>query len=151
MEPPINPYEAGQIHLQTFVDRSSYIPVTPATVNALLATKFWVFLVGIVLLVLNCIYTLSIISLGLDMSGGFFVAIIIPTIFTFLQLVLSVRLIQYGVAIGRLKRLGTSEEFEQAIVLQSKFWKLLGVISLVMIVLMVASFLISIFTVRSAF
>ena len=151
MEPSINPYEAGQIHLQTFVDRSSNIPVTPATVNALLATKFWVFLVGLVLLVIDCLYILSILSLGFYMSGGFFVVIIIPMIFTLVLLVLSVRLIQYGVAIGRLDRLGTSEEFEQAIVLQSKFWKLLGVISFVMIVLILALSLISIFSVRSAF
>jgi hypothetical protein len=146
MEPPINPYEAGKIHQETFVDRSSHIPVTPSTVNALLNTRFWVYLVGIVLLVIDCLYILSLLSLGLNMRGGLFLAIIIPVIFTMLQLFLAVRLIQYGVAIGRLKNFGTSEEFEQAIVSQSKFWKLLGVISLVIIVLMIASTLIEVFT-----
>lgn len=151
MEQPFNPYEAGQADQQIYVDRSSNIPVTPATLSALMATKFWVSLVGIVLLVIICINILSMFSSGHYSGEGLFLAMIIPMIFIILQLVLALRLIQYGVAIGRLKRLGTSHEFEQAIVLQSKFWKLSGVICLLMIVLMIALWLISMFTLRSAF
>jgi len=49
MEEEFNPYATGQSH-PTYVDSSASIAVTPLALGAILKTKFWVRLIGLVMI-----------------------------------------------------------------------------------------------------
>jgi hypothetical protein len=152
MEQQVNPYEAGQAHQQAYVDSSLSIPVTPVALGALMGTKFWVSLVGVVMLIMGAINVLTMLFADDSTPfGGVLVAFIIPFIIVVIQVVLAVRLVQYGTAIGRLKSGGTSQDFELAMVAQTQFWKLLGIMCIVMISLMIVTWIVMIFAVRAVF
>lgn len=152
MEQQINPYEAGQAIQQGYVDPSSSMPVTPVALGALIGTKFWVSLVGIVLLVIVAINILTHLFMSTQvLSGSAQVALVIPFIMFVVQVVLAIRLIQYGKAIGRLKSGGTSQDFEQAMIVQTKFWKLFGIICIVMISLMLLTWIVMFMSFSAAF
>jgi hypothetical protein len=75
----------------------------------------------------------------------------LPLMMVAVNLVLAVRLIQYGQAIGRLRKGGTSHDFERAMEVQSKFWRLLGLVYAIMIVLMLLFWIGAIMMFNSAF
>ncbi len=141
MEQQVNPYEVGQVHQQAYVDSSLSIPVTPLALGALMGTKFWVSLVGVVILIMGAITVLSLLFASSQFVGGFLVELIIPLIMFVINVILAVRLVQYGQAIGRLKAGGTNYDFERAMEVQSKFWKLLGVVYIMIVVLMIVLWL----------
>jgi hypothetical protein len=152
MEQQVNPYEVGQGHQQVYVDSSLSIPVTPVALGALIGTKFWVSLVGVVMLIVVAINVLTMLFTDAETPfGGVLVAFIIPFIMVVIQVVLAVRLVKYGTAIGRLKSGGTSQDFERAMVAQTQFWRLLGIMCIVMITLMIVTWMVMIFSVRAAF
>ena len=152
MEQQVNPYEAGQAHQQEYIDHSSSIPVTPVALGALIGTKFWVSLVGVVMLLMVAINVLAMLFTGANAPvGGVLVAFIIPFIMVVVQVVLAVRLVQYGTAIGRLKSGGTSLDFERAMIVQTKFWKLFGIMCIVMIALMIVTWIVMLFSVSAVF
>jgi hypothetical protein len=141
MEQQVNPYEVGQVHQQAYVDSSLSIPVTPVALGALMGTKFWVSLVGVVMLIMGAITVLSLLFASSQFVGGFLVELIIPLIMFVINVILAVRLVHYGQAIGRLKAGGTNHDFERAMEVQSKFWKLLGVVYIMIVVLMIVLWL----------
>ncbi|MFT5633900.1 MAG: hypothetical protein ACI9SQ_001624 [Rubritalea sp.] len=141
MEQQVNPYEVGQVHQQAYVDSSLSITVTPVALGALMGTKFWVSLVGVVMLIMGAITVLSLLFASSQFVGGFLVELIMPLIMFVINVILAVRLVQYGQAIGRLKAGGTNHDFERAMEVQSKFWKLLGVVYIMIVVLMIVLWL----------
>ncbi len=152
MEQQVNPYETGQAHHQGHADHSSSVPVTPVALGALIGTKFWVSLVGVVMLIMVAVNVLAILFTG-DSGpfGGVLVDFIIPFIMVAIQVVLAVRLVQYGTAIGRLRSGATSQDFERAMLIQTKFWKLLGILCLVMIVMVIVTWVVMFFAVSASF
>jgi len=138
MEELVNPYETGQAYQQGYTDTSANLPVTPVALNALIGTKFWVSLVGFVILLIVAINTFSLLFINSQFgNGGVLGVFIFPLIMVVIQVILAVRLIQYSKAIGRLKTGGKSIDFERAMEVQSKFWRLSGIVCLVMIVMIV--------------
>lgn len=151
MEQQINPYEASQAPQQGHNDPSTNIPVNFGALGALIGTKFWVSLVGIVMLVIVAINLLVLFFANSQAPGGVFLVYILPLIMLAMQTLLAVRLVQYGKAIGRLKSGGTSDDFERAMVVQSQFWKIFGIICIVMISLMILAWVVAMMSIRSAF
>ena len=148
MEQQVNPYEAGQAHQQGYSDPSSEMPVTAAALSALIATKFWVSLVGITMLVIIGLNLISMVFLGSNMRAGvpasMMLVWVIPLIMVVIQVVLAVRLIQYGKAIGRLQGSASNQDFERAMEVHTKFWKLTGIVIIVMFALMILTMIVGI-------
>jgi hypothetical protein len=120
--------------------------VSTAMVDAMRGTKPWVLLVGITLLVFGAFSVLA--SIGILASsammgpdgeragitagmGGTYV--VLSAIYG----ALGYYLVKYSSAIGKLLSGGQSADLEQALHQQRKFWKLSGIIFLVLLVLLV--------------
>lgn len=120
--------------------------VSAAMADAMRGTKPWVLLVGITLLVVAAFSVLAgfgiMVGAGAQQSapGGaamFAGMSAFYIVFAAMYLFLGLYLVKYSSAIGRLLNGGQSGDMEQALHQQRKFWKLAGILTSVVIVLMV--------------
>lgn len=142
MEQQINPYESGQAVQQGYADPSVSLPVTPVALAALVGTKFWVMLVGGGIILMVVLQLLSFFFAGFTArnfgvgEGGFPVLIMAMVLgIVVVYLIMGVRLLQYGKAIKRLSISSDGRDLERAMEVQSKFWRLLGIVFIVTIAL----------------
>ncbi|MGJ8656843.1 MAG: DUF5362 family protein [Akkermansiaceae bacterium] len=151
MEQQINPYEAGQATQQGHSDPSAEMPVTAVALSSLISTKFWVSLVGITMLITIAINLIGMVFMGSQMPSGapagFFVAWIIPLVMIVIQVILALRLVQYGKAIGRLEGSANNQDLERAMEVHTKFWRLAGIVVIVMFGLMLLGMIIGFSTI----
>ena len=141
MEQQVNPYEAGEAQQQGYVDPSASVSVTPVALNALMGTKFWVSLIGIGMLIVVVIQLAMMIFINAN-TGGFgspAVLIGVQVLTLAIYAILAIRLLQYGKAIKRLRGSSDSVDLERAMDVQAKFWRLLGIMCILMLVLMLVS------------
>jgi hypothetical protein len=123
--------------------------ITPVMVDALRGTKPWTMLIGILLFIMSALLVLGgiggVIAMTAamsaesgGMSGGIVAAVgafylVLAAIYIFLGLYL----VKYSSAIGTFLSAGQSTDMESALQQQQKFWKLSGILSIVMIVVFV--------------
>ncbi len=121
-----SPFESQKATSHGFDEGASGIFITPAALKLLIATKFWVFLVGTVILIFGGIFLLgSVIEpeiIGVSIISSILIAVI--------MVLLGVCLLKYGSAIDRLKRYATSHDFELAMLSHSRFWVLMSVLNI---------------------
>jgi Family of unknown function (DUF5362) len=132
----------------TGVTSSAHGEITDAMLDALRGTKGWVRLIGILAFIAAAFTVVAAIAMtvGTGMMGSrrgvppagvmALVGVIYllgGVIYTFLGLYL----VKYSGAIGRLMREGRVEAMEAALQYQRKFWRLAGIMSLVMLALVV--------------
>ena len=124
--------------------------ITEEMISALRGTKGWVLLIGVLMFLAAALTSLGgiIAMFGSAMMGaagakggapaGMFVGmgavyLLMAVIYVFLGLYL----VKYSSAIGRLIASGQAADMEAALQQQRKFWRLAGVLALIMIVFMV--------------
>lgn len=154
MEQQFNPYAAGQVHQEHF-EPSAGIAVTPAALAAILKTQFWVKLVGIAMLIISVLTILGgLVNMG-GLSGMgafgevFGVMIIIYLLMGAVYILLAIRLLKYAGAIQRLSRTQESNNLASAIEMQTKFWRLAGILTIIVIALYVVLIVAAIMMVKS--
>ena len=138
MEEPFNPYAAGEAQVQQiYVNPAAGLAVTPMALASILSTRFWVKLVGIVMVVI------SVLNLARAFVGGApSILILLPLIMSVIYVVMAVRLIQYASAIQKLAISNDSNDLSRAIELQTKFWKMAVILMISPIVLFVVGIVI---------
>ena len=124
--------------------------ITSAMVEAMRGTKPWVLLIGIVLLIsaafmiLGTVGILVASTLSLGNEGPQPVPMlgigVMYAIISAIYLMLGIYLFKYSSAIGRLVELSSAINMEEALNSQRKFWKLSGIITAVMLVVMLLGF-----------
>lgn len=123
--------------------------ITEEMVNALRGTKGWVLLIGVLMFLAAALTSLGgiVAMFGSALMGagakggapaGLFIGmgamyLLMAAIYVFLGLYL----VKYSSAIGRLIGSGQAADMEAALQQQRKFWRLAGVLALIMIVFMV--------------
>ena len=154
MEQQVNPYEAGEAQQQGYVDPSASVSVTPVALNALMGTKFWVMLVGITMLIVTAIQLVMLFFINGN-TGGFgssavTIMVAVQVLTLVIYTILAIRLLQYGKAIKRLIGSASNEDLERAMDVQTKFWRLLGLMCILMLVLMLVSAIGGVMMINSA-
>jgi hypothetical protein len=115
-------------------------------------TKPWVLLIGVMLFVfavLMIIGTLAllaegsfaIVATGMKGSSMILIITVIYGISALVYLFLGTYLVKYNAAIGRLVKSGQPGDMEDALNAQRKFWRLSGIITLMVIILVVIGIL----------
>lgn len=136
MEHSINPYEAGQAQQREYSNPSANLPVTAVALSSLIATKFWVLLVGMTMFVTIAINLISMVFVGSSLAAGapsgVLLVWILPLVSLIVQVILALRLVQYGKAIGQLQNSADVQDLERALEAHTKFWRLAGIIIIVM-------------------
>ena len=127
-------------------NRSGEHGITSEMIEAMRGTKPWVLLIGIVLVISAALMLLG--SLGMIGTAGLAPAEMGGTgmifgmaagyaLFAVIYIFLAIYLIKYNSAIGRLVQSSAVPDMEEALTVQRKFWKLAGILTLVMVVLSV--------------
>lgn len=121
--------------------------ITDTMLQAMRGTKGWVLLIGILLFISAALFVIialgmlvggAALGMGADAPRGVMAGISgAYVLFGLLYLFLGLYLVKYSSAIGRLLSSGQSADLEDALDQQRKFWKLAGVLVLIMLVLMV--------------
>ena len=138
MEEPFNPYAAGEVQpQQVYVNPAAGLVVTPMALSAILGTKFWVKLIGWSMLLISILTLLGLFIGGSGVGSYGILFFVFPIAVTIAYVLMSVRLIQYGSAIKVLAVSKDSNDLTRAIELQTKFWKLAGILLIVVLVLYV--------------
>jgi hypothetical protein len=149
-------YNLSPYHNQT--DPLANVPVTPLMVEHLRATKPWVRLISIIMFI-----SVGLMFLGglvmmlmpspMGMGGGGFGALvgIIYIIMGGLYLAPAYFLHQYASSIGDFVQNGGDSALENALGNQKSFWRFVGILTLVVIVIYALVFLFAIFGAMSAF
>ena len=117
-------------------------------IEALRGTKSWVMLIGVLMFVAAVFTVLAAVMMmfgsavmvgkGQPMPPGVFLGIgIVYLVTAAIDFFLGLYLVKYGSAIGRLLASGQSSDMEDALNHQRKFWKLGGILALIMIVMFV--------------
>jgi Family of unknown function (DUF5362) len=129
------------------VNRSGSSGVTDTMIEAMRGTKPWVMLIGVVMVILAIFMFLGTVgiliggAMGMSQAGpeaGALLAVgVMYGLMGVIYLVLGIYLIKYSTAIGRFVQSASVVDMEDSLVSQRKFWKLSGILTLVMIVLMV--------------
>ncbi len=123
--------------------------ISAEMIDALRGTKGWVLLIGILLFIAGAFTVIA--ALGIGFSGwmgaralpngppaGIFLGMgVVYLIMAFIDILLGLYLVRYSSAIGRLLQNGDAGEMEAALHAQRKFWKLAGVLALIMIVVFI--------------
>ena len=134
------------------VNRNSTSGVSNAMIEAMRGTKPWVLLIGIVLIVTSSfmiigslgVFVASTIHLKTKTSppGSALAGIgVMYAVMSVIYIFMAVYLIKYSSAIGRLLHSASATDMEEALVAQRKFWRLAGIITAVMLVVMVIGML----------
>lgn len=128
--------------------------ISNTMIEAMRGTKPWVLLIGIVLIVSSSfmilgsigVFIASTIHLESETSppgvlagvGAMYAVLGVVYIF------MAVYLLKYNSAIGRLLGSATTADMEDALLAQRKFWRLAGIITAIMLVVMVIGILVAI-------
>ena len=148
MEEQFNPYAVGETQQdhQPAVNLAAGLIVTPFALAAILKTRFWVKLVGVVMIVISVLtFVASIIG---DMSG---VIVVISTIVSAVYIFMAFKLIQFAAAIQKLEFSQMSSDLSHAIELQRQFWKLVSILVITVLALYVLAIVVVVFTFSSNF
>lgn len=134
--------------------------ITHNMLASMRATRPWVLLIGIMCMLLTVL--MIGVSLFIMLAGGFGAAmademgmgalgavggLVLGGLYLLLSLIYALPgyfLLRYGGAIGRLNRSHAVEDMETALEFQKKFWRLVGILVLLIILLYVAIFAIAI-------
>lgn len=132
------------------VTSSNAAGITNTMIDAMRGTKPWVLLIGIVLFVSAAFMVLGTIGIfiastvGMGTNGPEAGAIlgmgVVYGVMSIIYILMGVYLVKYSSAIGRLLQSISVVDMEEALMSQRKFWKLAGVITAIMLVLMVLGF-----------
>lgn len=136
-----NPYAAPTANPDSVPSASGAI--TGAMLDALRATKGWVKLVGIMMFIgaTFTVFGALAMTLGAGMGGsakgvpfaGFALIALIYLVMAVIYVFLGLHLVKYAGAINRLLRDGHTQSMEEALQHQQKFWRLAGIMALVVI------------------
>ena len=129
------------------MNRSNATGITNSMIDAMRGTKPWVLLIGIVLII-SAIFmllgTLGIFAAGAlsQESMGAEAGVILGVgamyaLMSIIYILMGIYLFKYSSAIGRLLQSASVVDMEEALNSQRKFWKIAGVITAVMLVVMV--------------
>lgn len=134
-----NPYAAPQARGQATSHSREGIPLTPVGLYAVLGTQIWVKIVSVILIVLSGLQLLNLIrtirNAPMYYDPNPITLYILPLGVIAMYVIMSVRLFQYGNAIGRLRASGNPQDFANAMSIQTKYWRLLGIFCIIMIAL----------------
>jgi len=122
--------------------------ITGEMIEAMRGTKSWVMLIGILMFIAAAFTVLvaimmmfgsaAMVGKGQSAPPGVFLGIgIVYLVTAVIDLFLGLHLVKYASAIGRLLASGQSADMEDALNQQRKFWKLAGMLALIMIVVFV--------------
>lgn len=122
--------------------------ITEEMINALRGTKGWVLLIGILMFLGAALTSLGGIvamfgsaMMGASVGGapaGMFIGMgVVYILMAVIYVFLGLYLVKYSSAISRLINSGQAVDLEAALQQQRKFWRLAGVLALIMIVFMV--------------
>jgi Family of unknown function (DUF5362) len=126
--------------------------VSSAAVEALRGTKGWVKFVGILLFVCACLTLLAVVVMlgaavvgtsaktGLTFATALMMSLVYG-IFGALYAFLGLYLMRFSGAIGRLIADRHPSQLEEALESQRKFWRLAGIVAMVMVALMILGIL----------
>ena len=127
--------------------RANPAGVTNTMIDAMRGTKPWVLLIGIVLFIsaaFMLLATLGMVGAGalgmaeMGAESGMLLGIgAMYALMGIIYILMGVYLIKYSSAIGRLLQSVSVIDLEEALISQRKFWKIAGIITAVMLVLMV--------------
>jgi len=129
------------------VNRSGSAGITMTMIDAMRGTKPWVLLIGIVLIIssifmiLGTIGMIAVSAIGMASMGpeaGAMIGIgVVYAVMSVVYIMMGIFLFKYSSAIGRLLQTNSVADMEDALDAQRKFWKIMGIITAVMLVLMV--------------
>ncbi len=129
------------------VNRQNTSGLTSTMIDAMRGTKPWVLLIGIVLIISAVFMVLGTFgmfmagTLGLGTQGPEAAAMLgvggMYALMSLIYILMGVYLFKYSSAIGRLLQSSSVMDMEDALHSQRKFWKVAGVITAIMLVLMV--------------
>ncbi len=137
MEQEFNPYASGEVY-QEYADPSVGIAVTPVALGAILKTRVWVKLVGIVMLLISVLTIIGalVTMRGLEILGSVGVMIsVIVMLYIFIgaaYIFMAVRLLKYAGAIKKLSLSQDTNDLARAMEMQTKFWKLVGILTIIL-------------------
>lgn len=145
-----NHYAAPQSDVSD-VNNSMSAGITNGMIEAMRGTRPWVMLIGIVLIIGAVFMVLGTAGMFVAMTvgkaaggpgGGMLIgAGAMYALLSIIYIALAVYLLKYSSAIGRLLQSTGSTDMEEALNSQRKFWRLAGILTLVMIVFAVLGFL----------
>jgi len=136
-----NPYAPSQVSPTPAPNTHEGVVITPVALKAVTGTQFWVKFIGVILFIIAALQIISIAAslkrfqYSFPLSATLLLAI--PIISMIGYTILATRLMQYGKAITALSRSRDPLNFERAMEVQTKYWKLLGILTIVMMALMV--------------
>lgn len=125
---------------------SNAAAISNTMIEAMGGTKPWVLLIGVVLFISAAFMLLGTLgmvgagSLGMAQMGvesGVIVGIgAMYGLMSVIYIMMGIYLIKYSSAIGRLLQSASAVDMEEALIAQRKFWKIAGIITAVMLVVM---------------
>ena len=131
-------------------NRANAAGITSTMIEAMRGTKPWVLLIGIVLLISAAFMLLGTVGIfvasavGMAQMGpqaGVMLGVgAMYAVMGIIYIMMAVYLIKYSSAIGRLLQSASVDDMEEALHSQRKFWKMAGVITAVMLIVMVLGF-----------
>lgn len=132
-------------------NRANAAGITTSMIDAMSGTKPWVLLIGIVLFISAAFMMLATLgmlgagALGMAQMGvesGVMLGVgAMYGVMGIIYIMMGVYLIKYSSAIGRLLQSASVVDMEDALNAQRKFWKIAGIITALMLVLMVIGFI----------
>ena len=127
-------------------NRSNAAGITNTMLEAMRGTKPWVLLIGIVLFISAAFMLLGTVgifgasAIGMAQMGpqaGVMLGVgAMYAVMGIIYIMMGIYLIKYSSAIGRLLQSASVDDMEEALHSQRKFWKMAGVITAVMLVVM---------------
>ena len=145
-----NQYEPPSSHVAD-VNQANAEGITTLMIEALRGTKPWVLLIGIVLVITAVfmvfgtfgIFAASTMKMGAEGPGaGAMLGIgAMYAIMSVVYLMLGIYLFKYSSAIGRLLESSSVANMEVALNSQRKFWKLSGLLTAIMLIVMIVGFI----------
>jgi hypothetical protein len=144
-----NQYEPPQSHVADVIHTNDE-GITTLMIEAMRRTKPWVLLIGIVLIITAAfmilgtlgVFAASTISLGAEgpEAGAMLGVGVMYAIMSAIYLMLGIYLLKFSSAIGRLVESASVIDMEETLDSQRKFWKLAGILTAVMLVVMIIGF-----------
>lgn len=124
--------------------------ISNVMIDAMRGTKPWVLLIGIVLIISSVFMVIATVgmiiatTIGMGVNGPETAPLIgvavMYGVFSVIYIMMGVYLFKYSSAIGRLIHSGSTANMEDALHSQRKFWKMAGIITVIMLILMVLGF-----------
>jgi len=134
-----NPYETTS-EGGDFVGNSDKLSANAAAQHYLFSSKGWVrFLsvLGFISFAFTLIGVLGTLAIIGKIGGFGVVSFLMMAIASFITFLLSMRLSKFASSIGRMQLTQNPAELEIAMIEQMKFWKLLGILTLIWVILSV--------------